>query len=382
MTTTPVEADVDPSDPYAREAQTFPRLGRRWRRGSRPTAPRSALAKGTLLFERGQRGVDFFLVLEGTIEIFDVGRARRDRTSSGSTRAGEFTGELDLFNERQILVSARTGVDSRVVRVKRADFRRLVALEPDIGEIIMRAFILRRVGLIRHPLGGVVLIGPGRGGDTLRLEQFMTRNGYPHQLLDTDVDPDAGGFLECFNLTPEQLPVVIAPGNRLLRNPSNAALADGLGLTETLDPAHVYDVAVVGAGPAGLAAAVYAASEGLPTIVIERLAPGGQAGTSSKIENYLGFPTGISGQALAGRAFRCRRRSSARGSRSRAASTALDCERQPYRLHARRRPVGRGARDRDRDRRPLPQASTCRATPGSRARASSTPRPPWRRSSA
>src|SRR6185369_16757052 len=119
----------------------------------------------------------------------------------------------------------RTGVDSRVVRVKRPDFRRLVSVEADISEIVMRAFILRRVGLIRHPGGGVVLIGPGRGGDTLRLEQFMSRNGYPHRLLDTDTDPDADGFLDCFNLTEDQLPVVITPGHRVLRNPSTGALA-------------------------------------------------------------------------------------------------------------------------------------------------------------
>ena len=149
---------------------------------------------------------------------------------------------------------------------------------------------------------GSSLIGPGHGGDTLRIQRFLVRNGYPHRLLDTDLDPDAEGFFTCFKLTPEQLPVVIASEERILRNPSTAALADELGLTETIDPEQVHDLVVVGAGPAGLAAAVYAASEGLATIVVEGMAPGGQAGTSSKIENYLGFPTGISGQALAGRA--------------------------------------------------------------------------------
>ncbi|MGZ9034972.1 MAG: NAD(P)/FAD-dependent oxidoreductase, partial [Rhodospirillales bacterium] len=223
------------------------------------------------------------------------------------------------------------GVDSRVVRVKRPDFRRLVTGEPDIGEIIMRAFILRRVGLIRHTRGGVVLIGPGHRGDTLRLQRFLTRNGYPHRLLDTEVDPDAGGFLDCFELTSDQLPVVISPDHRVLRNPSTAALADHLGLTETVDPHHVYDVAVVGAGPAGLAAAVYGASEGLDTIVIEGTAPGGQAGTSSKIENYLGFPTGISGQALAGRAQIQAQKFGARLAISRNVA-GIDCSKQFYRI--------------------------------------------------
>jgi thioredoxin reductase (NADPH) len=195
----------------------------------------------------------------------------------------------------------------------------------------MRAFILRRVGLIRHTQGAVVLVGSGHSADTLRLKQFLTRNGYPHQLLDTDTDEDAQGFLECFKLSHEQLPVVVLSGKVVLRRPSNSQVADGLGLTEELDASVVYDLAVVGAGPAGLAAAVYAASEGLATVVLEALAPGGQAGTSSKIENYLGFPTGISGQALAGRAQVQAQKFGARLAISRAV-TALDCSSHPYRM--------------------------------------------------
>ena len=187
-----------------------------------------------------------------------------------------------------------------MVRVPRAAFCALIAAEPDIGEIIMRAFILRRVGLLQHEQGGVTLVGPARGADTVRLNAFLTRNGYPHQSLDTDSDPDAEGFLQCFDLGRADLPVVIADGQPL-RNPTNAALVDAIGLTSAIDPDHRFDV-VVGAGPAGLAAGVYAASEGLDTAIVEGVAPGGQAGTSSKIENYLSFPTGISGQALAGRA--------------------------------------------------------------------------------
>jgi thioredoxin reductase (NADPH) len=195
----------------------------------------------------------------------------------------------------------------------------------------MRAFILRRVGLIRHGQGGVVLIGPSHAGETLRLERFLLRNGYPHRLLDTEIDPDADGFLDCFDLKPEQLPVVITPDHRVLRNPSTSALADALGLTEKIDPSRIYDVAVVGAGPAGLAAAVYGASEGLATIVLESMAPGGQAGTSSKIENYLGFPTGISGQALAGRAQVQAQKFGARLAISRPA-VGIDCAASPYRI--------------------------------------------------
>lgn len=176
-----------------------------------------------------------------------------------------------------------------------------------------------------------VLIGPGHDANTLRLQRFMTRNGYPHQLLDTEKDPDAGGFLECFQLEREQLPVLILPGEVVLRNPSEGGLANALGLIEQLDPDAVYDVAVVGAGPAGLAAAVYAASEGLSTIVLESIAPGGQAGTSSKIENYLGFPTGISGQALAGRAQAQAQKFGARLAIARPVR-ALDCSHRPYGL--------------------------------------------------
>jgi thioredoxin reductase (NADPH) len=217
-----------------------------------------------------------------------------------------------------------------VIRVKRADFRRLVSSEPDIGEIIMRAFILRRVGMIRHS-HGIALVGPGHGADMLRIQGFMTRNGYPHRVLNTETDPAAGGFLECFRLSHEQLPVLILPGGVVLKNPTTAVLAETLGLVETLDDKITFDVAVVGAGPAGLAAAVYAASEGLSTLVLESIAPGGQAGTSSKIENYLGFPTGISGQALAGRAQSQAQKFGARLAIARSV-TGIDCSGQPYRL--------------------------------------------------
>jgi thioredoxin reductase (NADPH) len=327
---TSTEPELDPTDPYAREGQTFPRLSADMARRVARYGTEELLKSGDIVFERGQRSVDFFLVLDGSIEIFDTEDHGR-LTVLNVHHARQFTGEMDLFNDRQILVSGRAGADSRVVRVKRASFRHLVTGEPDIGEILMRAFILRRVGFIRHAQGGVVLIGPGHGGDTLRLQRFMTRNGYPHRQFDTEHDPDAGGFLDCFELKPDQLPVLILPGDIVLRNPSNAMLADALGLTETLDPDLIYDVAVVGAGPAGLAAAVYAASEGLSTIVLESTAPGGQAGTSSKIENYLGFPTGISGQALAGRAQAQAQKFGARLAIARAV-TGLDCETRPYRL--------------------------------------------------
>ena len=323
--------ELDPDDPYAREAQTFPRLNPDMGARIAQYGADETLAEGAMVFVRGERSVDFFFVLAGSIDILDADDHGQPVLVTRH-EPQQFTGELDLFNDRQILVSGRAGPGTRVVRVKRPDFRRMVSSEPDIGEIIMRAFILRRVGFIRHGQGGVVLIGAGHSGDSLRLQRFLSHNGYPVRVLDTEADPGAGGFLECFDLKPEQLPVVIADGDRVLRNPSNAALADALGLTETFDPAHVFDLAVVGAGPAGLAAAVYGASEGLSTVVLEQMAPGGQAGTSSKIENYLGFPTGISGQALAGRAQVQAQKFGARLAISRAV-TGLDCAAHPYRLH-------------------------------------------------
>ena len=329
-------AGLDPDDPYAREAQTFPRLSDDMVRHVAAYGVEEQAPTGTPLFARGERSVDFFVVVTGCIEIFyedAEGKAQVVRRHGPH----EFTGELDLFSDRSTLVSGRAAEDSRVLRIRRGDFRRLVTGEPDIGEIIMRAFILRRVGLIKHEQGGAVLIGPGRAGDTLRLQRFLTRNAHPFRIFDTEHDPDAGGFLACFSLPPDQLPVVILPGRRVLKNPSNAVLADELGLTENIDPTQVYDVVVVGAGPAGLAAAVYAASEGLSTIVIEAMAPGGQAATSSKIENYLGFPTGISGQALAGRARVQAQKFGARLSIARPA-VKLHCGAQPYRIQLKEGP--------------------------------------------
>lgn len=317
-------------DVYEREAQTFPQLTpematRIARYGTTETLP-----DGTTVFARGDRSVDFFFVLSGAIEVFDTDEHGTPRVFHTHGER-QFTGELDLLNDRMVLVSGRARGQTTVVRVPRTDFRRLVSGEPDIAEIMMRAFILRRVGLIQHAQGGVVLIGDAHTADTLRLQRFLTRNGYPHRLLDTATDADAAGFLDCFDVTADQLPVVILGSDQVLRNPPTPALADALGMTEERDASHVYEVAIVGAGPAGLAAAVYAASEGLETIVLEGTAPGGQAGTSSKIENYLGFPTGISGQALAARAQVQAQKFGARLAISRHV-TGLSCEASPYRL--------------------------------------------------
>jgi thioredoxin reductase (NADPH) len=188
-----------------------------------------------------------------------------------------------------------------VLRVNRLSLQQIMRSDTEIADIILRASIGRRFDIVRHSSGGAILIGHEHSADTIRLQRFLTRNGYPFRLLDSETDRDAGSLIHYFELTQAQLPVVLLPDQRVLRNPSNTHLADELGLTDHGGNSTVYDVAIVGAGPAGLAAAVYAASEGLSTIVIEGTAPGGQAGTSSRIENYLGFPTGVSGQELSER---------------------------------------------------------------------------------
>jgi thioredoxin reductase (NADPH) len=298
---TNLDKPFDPTDPYVRTAQTFPILTEEQIQRARLLGQEEFLPKGTILFERGQRSVDFFIVLKGNIEIYEH---RHDGLNVFTVhREHQFTGELDLFNNRQILVGGRMGEDGRVLRFDRQQFRKLMAAESDIGEIFMRAFILRRTGFISHQQGSVTLIATKESADTRRIERFLRRNGYPLEVLNYDTACQEKAFLNNVDIKKENLPAVyIHLGEELLYNPSNLQLAECLGLVETLPPDHVYDVAIIGGGPAGLSAAVYAASEALDTVLIEAEAPGGQAGTSSKIENYLGFPTGISGQALAGRA--------------------------------------------------------------------------------
>ena len=306
----------DPADPYLRARQTFPTLSVEHIERICGFGEELELEGGTVLFRRGERRVPFFLILEGSVEILD----HTDEEPSVITVHGknQFTGELDLFNNKKILVSGRTAGPSRVVRLERPAFQRMMMAEPAIAELITRAFILRRVGLVSHTQGGVALMGTPQDGETLELERFLSRNGYPFRRFDPQ-DPDAPA------LPPGcQLPCLVLPDGRALSRPGRAQAAEELGLSEPLQPGHTHDVAVVGAGPAGLAAAVYAASEGLDTVVVEGMAPGGQAGTSSRIENYLGFPTGISGQALAGRAQIQAEKFGARLVIARAA-TGLDC---------------------------------------------------------
>ena len=326
----PAETPSNPADPYARPAQTFPTLTDEQIARVIPFGSLEALPKGRVLFDRGDRTVDFFVVIDGAVEIYE-------HTDTGARtvtihRRHQFTGELDLFNNREILVGARMAEDGHVVRMKRPQFRRMLTSEPDVGEIVMRAFILRRVGVIEHQQGGVRVIGSRRSADTMRIHRFLTRNGYPFRAHDLDGSPAAEALLNEYELGPDDTPAVVYNRDCVLKRPDNRMLGHCLGVSERIDNCALFDVAIVGGGPAGLAAAVYAASEGLETVVLELEAPGGQAGTSSKIENYLGFPTGISGMALAGRAMVQAQKFGARIAVPRRVER-LDCETHPYKLH-------------------------------------------------
>ncbi len=326
----PASGTEDPADPYGRATETFPRLTGEQVRRVAAFGTVQDLPRGTVLFERDDRSVDFFLVLDGHIEIYEEGPGGRPEVMTVHARH-QFTGELDLFNDRAILVGGRMGVDGRVARLSRPQFRRMLAAEPDVAEIVLRAFMLRRAGFIAHGQAAVTIVGPPRSGASVRLQAFLTRNGHPYLTADPETDPGALALLEEAGAGGEEPPVVLCGASRVLVRPSVEELADCLGISEPLDPDAVVDVAVVGAGPAGLAAAVYAASEGLDTLVLEAEAPGGQAGTSSRIENYLGFPVGVSGQSLAARAQVQAQKFGARIAVPRHV-TALEGTASPYRL--------------------------------------------------
>jgi thioredoxin reductase (NADPH) len=256
---------------------------------------------GTILFEQGDRDVPFYVVLEGELEVVHPS-CRRAEEPITTQKAREFTGEVSLLANRSALVRGRAKTHLRAIVVLRPRFRALLETESDLSELIMRAFILRRVGLLASGMGDAVVIGSRNSAATLRLQEFLARNAHPYRYLDVEREPDVQRLLDELHVDPSEIPILICRGDVVLRNPTDAEVADCLGFNAVLDPCAVHDVVICGAGPGGLAAAVYGASEGLDVLLVERSSPGGQAASSSKIENYLGFPTGITGQALAGRA--------------------------------------------------------------------------------
>jgi thioredoxin reductase (NADPH) len=251
---------------------------------------------GEILFAEGDRNFCFFVVREGSIEIVD--NSRDTPRVIAVHRPGHFTGDVDMLTGRVALVTARVAEDGEVLTLSAAELRRAVDELPEVGETIVKAFVMRRTLLLDQGFEGVKIIGSRFSPDAHRLRDFATRNAIPFKWLDLESDEQADAMLRQLGVPASDTPIVLGRQGRWHRNPSLADFARCAGLTPTLEGDHVYDLVVVGAGPAGLAASVYAASEGLDVLTADALAAGGQAGTSSRIENYLGFPTGISGKAL------------------------------------------------------------------------------------
>ena len=279
-----------------------------------------------VLFEQGDRAAPFFVVIKGEVEIVrPFGASETLITVHGP---GEFTGEVNMLSGRRSLVRARATKPSDVIELDRQQMLNLVQTDAELSDILMRAFILRRVELIAAGVGDIVLIGSTHSASTLRIKEFLMRNGHPYSYIDLERDPDVQNMLDTFQISASEIPVLICRGQVVLRNPSNQQIADCLGFNESVDQTHVRDLVVIGGGPSGLAAAVYGASEGLDVLVLEASSPGGQAGSSSRIENYLGFPTGVSGQELAGRAYAQAQKFGAHMLIAKA--TQLVCDRKPY----------------------------------------------------
>jgi thioredoxin reductase (NADPH) len=287
------------------------------------------IVPGEVLLRAGDPNVGFFVVKSGAIEAVSTMRGYEERIVEHGP--GSFSGEVNSIAGRPAFVSVRATQAGRIIHVDRDHLLSIVQTDTELSAILLRAFILRRVKLIAGGFGAVVLVGSAHSPGTLRLKEFLTRNGQPHDYVDLDRDPAAQDLLDRFNVSVDDVPVAICHGELVLRNPTDQQLADCLGMNESIDRTTVRDVVVIGAGPAGLAAAVYGASEGLDVLVVESKAPGGQAGSSSRIENYLGFPTGISGQDLAARASNQAQKFGAQFLIARRA-TRLDCSRSPYQV--------------------------------------------------
>jgi thioredoxin reductase (NADPH) len=318
-----------PPNLEARRAQMFPVLTAGEVARVAAFGVEKTFEDGQLLFEQGDRDAPFYVILEGELEIVHPrGKLEEPITVHG---AREFTGEVSLLADRPALLRGRAKGRLRVLRVEPARLRSLIQTDPLLSETLMRAFILRRVGLLTAGQGDVVVVGSRDSAATLRLQEFLVRNGHPYGYVDVDRDPDVQTLLDEFHVDMTQVPVLICSGKRVLRNPTDAEVAECLGFNVAFEPGVVHDVVICGAGPGGLAAAVYGASEGLDVLVVEAGSPGGQAASSSKIENYLGFPTGVSGQALAARALNQAEKFGARLAVTRGA-LRIHCDEVPLRI--------------------------------------------------
>lgn len=281
---------------------------------------------GEILVEQGDVAPPFYVIIAGELEILRPFGTHE--TLVTVHRSGQFTGEVNMLSGRRSLVRARVTKPGKVIELDRQQMLSLVQTDAEVSSILMRAFILRRVELIAAGVGDIVLVGSTYSASTLRIKEFLMRNGHPYSYIDLERDPDVQNLLDSFRVSANEIPVLICRGQLVLRNPSNQEIAECLGFNESIDEAHVRDLVIIGAGPSGLAAAVYGASEGLDVLMLEMSSPGGQAGSSSRIENYLGFPTGISGQELAGRAYNQAQKFGAHMLVARAAR--LICDTNPY----------------------------------------------------
>jgi thioredoxin reductase (NADPH) len=323
--TTPVAAA--PSRPAPDVDRTFPKLTPEQIERVAAHGRRRRVERGEVLATAGKPTPKFFVVSTGTIEALNL-------TSEGETTVvtilpGQFTGEVTILSGRRALVTLRVSEPGELIEVDRDQLLALIQLDAELSEIFVRAFLLRRAQLIAGGFGDVVLVGSNHSSDTLRIKEFLTRNAHPYSSIDPDSDPDVQHLLDRFQFSITDIPVLICRGRTVLRNPTNREIADCLGFNDSVDQTHARDVVIVGAGPSGLAAAVYAASEGLDVLVLESNAPGGQAGSSSRIENYLGFPSGISGGELTARAYTQAQKFGAEMVIAEAA-TRLDCTRKAY----------------------------------------------------
>jgi thioredoxin reductase (NADPH) len=288
---------------------------------------RRQASAGEVLVEQGDYNLPFVVVISGALELVR-------NTDTGEElvvvyTAGNFLGDVTMLSSRRSLMRARMRDAGEIIEIDRRSLQAVVQSDAELGDIFMRAFVLRRIELIAHGLGDAVLLGSSNSAGTLRIREFLSRNGHPYSYIDLDHDSGVQEVLDRFHVDARDVPILICQGKLVLRNPTTEQVADCLGFNAGIDPGHLRDVVIVGAGPAGLSSAVYAASEGLSTLVMETTAPGGQAGSSSKIENYLGFPTGISGQELAGRAYIQAQKFGAEMMIARRA-VRLTCDHKPY----------------------------------------------------
>jgi thioredoxin reductase (NADPH) len=322
------EQGIADKPPFSgRKAQMFPQLTAAQIARLDALGSRRRMTQGEILAEPGDRHRPMLVVLSGSIEVVQPGM--NGEVLVVVHAAGSFTGEMSALQGVGSLVRARVRDAGEVLVIPGDHLRTIIQTDAELSELFMRAFILRRVGLIQSQAGDVILLGSSHSAGTLRLQQFLTRNSFPYVNLDVNSDQAVQTLLQRFHINAEDIPVVLCRGEVVLKNPSNEEVAACLGMNQQIDDDRIRDVIVVGAGPAGLAAAVYAASEGLDVLVLETGTPGGQAGSSSKIENYLGFPTGISGLALAARA---RVQAQKFGAEIRTAYSALklNCDLRPY----------------------------------------------------